>query len=412
MGRWLLRRSELLDILIPAIAEDPSSPDSLAQARRRLVVEHPLQPFSIEAFAIDGDSRLRSFNRELGDALRLSLQAVPGAAVRSQPDIDADGGDDTSAEVDDDSTADTLPAFFTRPLAAPGPEWREVSIDQLVEFFRNPCRYLLERRLGIDLGPSAAELLDDEPFLPDWPGRTAMAARLLAPLLAGAAPQAVRQLAQAVHEWPSGALGKQQLERELESLAGFADTIRAQTAAPCLAPHQVRLQIDIDGQAWHLAGHFADLRTDGLVRWRYDSLRAGDVLAAWIPHLALCAAPAAGVKPQTLWLSLDDPLRLGSPVHPSVLLQNLVRLYRRGLCEPLEFFPKSAWAYVRNGESFYAASQAWTPTKNRPFAEGADPAYRLALRGRDDALTGEFTELALQVFGPVLGVQDTGASSP
>ena len=399
--------SELLDLLIPAIAEDPSSPDSLAQARRRLVVEHPLQPFSIEAFDVDGDPRLRSFNRELGEALRGSLQPTPLPVTPASADDVIDEGDD------DDTAAEPLPAFFASPLPAPGPEWREVSVEQLVEFFRNPCRYLLKRRLGIDLGRSADALQDEEPFLPDWPGRTALAARLLGPLLAGAEPQTVRQLAQAGHELPSGPLGRQQLDRELESLTAFAGAVRAHTAAPCLPPHRVRLAVDIDGEAWQLVADFVDLRPDGLVRWRYDNLRAGDVLAAWIPHLALCTDTPAGVAPQTLWLSLDAPLRLGLPEQPSELLHDLVRLYRRGLCEPIEFFPKSAWSYVENGESMFTAAQAWTPTRDRPFAEGADPAYRLALRGRGDALGGEFAALAVRVFGPVCGptagAQDHGA---
>ena len=296
-----------------------------------------------------------------------------------------------------------LPAFFASPLPPPGPEWREVSVEQLVAFFRNPCSYLLKQRLGIYLGRSDDELQDDEPFLPDWTGRTALAARLLGPLLDGAGPQAVRRLAQAGHELPSGSLGLQQLDRELESLTAFAADVLAHTKAPCLPPHTMRLAVDIEDEAWQLVGSFTDLRPAGLVRWRYDSLRAGDVLAAWIAHLALCTAAPAGVMPQTLWLSLDAPLRLGLPEQPAMLLQDLMRLYRRGLCEPLAFFPKSAWSYIENGESMYTATQAWTPTKDRPFAEGADAAYRLALRGRGDALSGEFTELAMRVFGPVSG---------
>jgi len=399
--------SELLDLLIPAIADDPTSPDSLMQARRRLVVEHPLQPFSIAAFDVDGDVRLRSFNRELGEALRGSLQVAP-VHVASEP---AGSRDNEGGDGDDDETAsEALPAFFASPLPPPGQEWRAVSVEQLVEFFGNPCRYLLKRRLGIDLGRSADELEDDEPFLPDWPGRTALAARLLGPLLAGAGPQAVRELAQAGHELPSGSVGRQQLGCELESLTAFAGAVRAHTAVPCLPPHQVRLAVDIDGETWQFTGSFSDLRPDGLVRWRYDNLRAGDMLAAWIPHLALCTAPPAGVKPQTLWLSLDAPLRLDLPEQPAELLRDLVRLYRRGLCEPIEFYPKTAWSYVENGESMVTAALAWTPTKDRPFAEGADPAYRLALRGRGDALSGEFAELAVRVFGPVCkstaGAQD------
>jgi len=390
--------SELLDVLVPAIAEDPSSVESLAQARRRLVVEHPLQPFSADAFDIDGDPRLRSFNRELGDALRASLQVLPAPSAR--PAVGAPL-DEVAEEGDDGISVDLTPAFFASPLSPAGPSWREVSVEQLVEFFRNPCRYLLKRRLGIRLGRVEDEVQDDEPFLPDWPGRMALAARLLGPLLAGAGPDAVRRLAQAGHELPSGSLGRQQLDRELETLTRFAQAVRTQTVAPCLPPHQVRLPMDIDGEAWQLVGSFADLRPCGLVRWRYDGLRPGDVLAAWIPHLALCAVPAMGVAAQTLWLSLDAPLRLGLPEQPAALLQDLVSLYRRGLREPLMFFPKSAWSYVSNGESSYTAGQVWYPTKDRPFAEGADPAYRLALRGLGDALSGEFGELAVRVFEPV-----------
>ena len=400
--------AELLDVLVPAIADDAASPQSLTRARQRLVVEHPLQPFGLQGFAIDGDPRLRSFNRELGDALRKSLQADPAPAVGLAPVganvdalVDADEGDD-----DDDDRSDTaLPLFFTGPLAAPGPEWREVSVAQLVEFFGNPCRYLLRRRMGIDLGRSADELQDDEPFLPDWPGRTALAARLLGPLLGGAAPQAVRELALAGQELPAGSLGRRQLDLELEQLTAFAGTVRAHASQPCLPPHPMRLAFDIDGEAWHVVGGFADLRAGGLLRWRYDALRAGDVLAAWIAHLALCSAPPAGVEPQTVWLSLDAPLTLACPEQPAELLHGLVHLYRRGLIEPLRFFPKSAWSYVDNSGSLSAASKVWTATKDRPFAEGADPAYRLALRGRTDALDAEFTELATQVFGPVLAAR-------
>ena len=107
------------------------------------------------------------------------------------------------------------------------------------------------------------------------------------------------------------------------------------------------------------------------------------------------------MQPQTRWLSLDGTLQLGRPEQPDALLHDLLRLYRRGLCEPLEFFPKSAWSYVKNGGSLSAAYKAWAPTRARPFAEGADATYRLGFRGRGDPLAGEFAVLAQRVFGPV-----------
>src|SRR5512140_618032 len=67
--------SELLDVLAPAIARDPADAASLKQARARLLVAHPLQPFSPAAFTIEGDPRLRSFDSELAQALKGSLAA-------------------------------------------------------------------------------------------------------------------------------------------------------------------------------------------------------------------------------------------------------------------------------------------------------------------------------------------------
>ncbi|HSN33595.1 MAG TPA: exodeoxyribonuclease V subunit gamma, partial [Ideonella sp.] len=169
--------AELLDVLVPAIAADPASADALHAARRRLVVEHPLQSFALEAFAIEGDPRLRSHDGELADALRRGLDAAPAPA-----DVDTGPDDPDEAE---DRDLEPLPAFFTQPLAPPGTEWHEVAVEQLVEFFRNPCRYLLKRRLGVELQGEVDELEDDEPFLADWPGRTALARRLLPLLLDG-----------------------------------------------------------------------------------------------------------------------------------------------------------------------------------------------------------------------------------
>jgi exodeoxyribonuclease V gamma subunit len=397
--------SELLDLLIPAIAEDPGSPAHLAQARRRLVVEHPLPAFGGVGCARAGPPRLRSHHRELGDALRQSLQAP-----KTLPTPPAPIPEDDDDEDDADAPSGAEPAFFVAALPTPGPEWHELRLEQLVEFFRNPCRYLLRRRLGLELVRAADELQDDEPFLPDGPARRALAERLLPPLLAGADAAAVQRLAHAGRELPPGALGRHALEHELAELTAFAQRVAAHRAAPCLPPHPLQLSFDLDGERWQLLGGLADLRADGLLRWRCDALRPADRLEAWITHLALCAAPPPGVQAQTRWLSLDTSLLLQAPAQPGALLLELLRLYRRGLCEPLPFFPKSAWAFVDEDGSMAAAARAWTPTRDRPFAEGADPAYRLALRGLGDPLAGDFADLAQRVYGPLIDASaDPGA---
>jgi len=402
--------SELLEVAVPAIAKDPGSPDSLAQARHQLVVEHPLQPFSIEAFTDGGDVRLRSFNRELAEALRQAAQAPLELPQSVELATDEDGfGDeddegDGGTDSDDDASSDPQRPFFAvnAPLAAPGPEWREVSIAQLVEFFRNPCRYLLKHRLGIALQRDEDELQDDEPFVAEWSASTALAQRLLPRALQGTDAAELRELAAAGTELPGGAMGTQLLDRTLESMTSFAARVVQATAEPCLPAHHALIDIDLDGEAWRLSAGFADLRPSGLVRWRCDERRATDVLEAWLHHLALCADPPAGVHPCTRWLAKFDELRFDAPADPRGLLRSLLEIYRTGLSKPVHFFPKAAWALKEPGGSEAKARSKWKPSHHSGHGEETDAAYRLALRGLGDPLDKDFKELADTVFGPVV----------
>jgi exodeoxyribonuclease V gamma subunit len=83
-------------------------------------------------------------------------------------------------------------------------------------------------------------------------------------------------------------------------------------------------------------------------------------------------------------------------------LAALLALYRQGLCAPLPFFPKSAWKYVVSGGNLGQARAVWASTRDRPWGEDGDPAYRLALRGTGDPLDARFMEVARAVFEPLL----------
>ncbi len=396
--------SELLEYLVPAIADDPADAASSDQARTRLVVEHPLQAFSASAFQPDGDPRLRSFHREYADALRQRRPAAADTrALQPAADVDAAGDDDA------DRGVEPAQPFFRTPLAPPGDEWRDVSLQRLLQFFRNPCRFLLRQRLGIELARDAEELQDDEPFLPDAAGRSALAARLLPALLAGADVASVRALALAGTELPAGAFGRNLLERELASLQAFATQLCALTGEPLLAPHAVSIELVVGGGPWRVHADFADLRASGLVRSRYDEPRAADRLAAWLPHLLLCAQPPAGMALHTRWQARDARFSLRPCEQPLAVLRDLLGLYERGLREPLYFFAKTAWKYVTSDGSVSAANAAWRSTKDRPFGEDADPAIQLALRGRPDPLgegLGDFRACANAVFDPLLACLD------
>lgn len=384
---------ELLDTLATACAAPtpdgaPPAAEAIAAVRRRLTVHHPLQAFSADYFtpAEDRDPRLVSYHEDYAAALAARLAASATADTPAVP-------------------------FIAAPLPAPDAEWREPGLDALCRFFRQPCRYLLRERLGLQLPEGEAELDDVEPFLPDWPGRQALAARLLPALLAGAdaardagADAALLALGRAGGEYPAGALGDGELGAELAQLRDFAARVAAARDGALRPPHVAQLDIDVDGETWRLTAAFGELRAGGLLRYRYDDARATDYLDAWFAHLALCAAPPPALECTTTVLARDGRFRFAAldPAAARARLADALRLYRDGLRAPLPFFPKSAWAWASRGGDLNAARAKWTGANRAEYGEGNDPAYRLALRGIADPIDDRFMETAARVLHPLL----------
>ena len=131
---------------------------------------------------------------------------------------------------------------------------------------------------------------------------------------------------------------------------------------------------------------FADLRPSGLVRHRYDDTRATDYLTGWLTHLFLCALHPEEVALETRWISRDGDYRLHPCEDAEGVLQELLILYRRGLREPIHFFPKSAWKYIIGGASLSKATATnstlprsladWVVATSRRSAEPNRPAPR------------------------------------
>ncbi len=388
---------DLLEALVPAIATDPRSAAALEAARRRLVVVHPLQAFSPDYFRVDGDARMRSFHDEYCDALKHRL-AGPVALAPVERIEDP--------EDDDEAVREPAVAFLRKPLPAPEADWRVVTRDRLARFFRNPCRFLLQERLGVVLPEGEAELEDDEPFVADWPARSALANRLLPALLQGRDADSAAAMARAGVEYPAGRYGRHLLDTELARLAAYAGEVTRARAAETLPPVHATVELAVDGETWRLEGDFGDLRAGGLVRFRYDDTRAGDYLDGWLEHLLLCAARLPDdVARRTVWLSRDGRFVLEPVQDAASVLQALLALYAEGLRAPLHFYPRTSWCYATTTSANRAAS-AWYTTRYHRFGEDRDAAYRIALRGIANPLDGAFERCATTVFGPLLAVID------
>ncbi len=400
---------ELLDYLGASLAGAAAPPEEIAQARAGFVVEHPLQPYAVEYLRRDG--ALFTFDpmrAEVAGALlgpREVMQATPQATHAT-----------TDAVTD---TGSPSRAFFA--VALPPPEDEAVSFDALLAFWSQPARALLRDRLGLNFRSARAELDESEPFVLDWDGRDALADRLLPLLVDGEADIArAGRIARAIHELPGGATGAIWRERELNSLARLAITVRAARgdaleAAPYFAldlsacwsegvrQHGLPL-IDaviadaIDRQALVLDGALPAMTSLGLVVYRHASPTARDYLGAWLHHLVLCTVKPAGVALSTYWIGRGARFTFREDPDARRHLCELVTLYRAGLCAPLPFFPKTSWAWVDKGEG--AAMTAWQGGFDRA-GEQDDPYVSTAWRGTALRFDARFDALARDVLEPL-----------
>ena len=413
--------STLIDELLDAItratvmhdpASDEASETSIAAAvpvgldaaraalaiRNHLYLEHPLQPFSPRAFTPDqlgADPRLQSFNTELAQALStrhapVQAMASAGLAVRAPLSHAA-------------LHPSTAAAFFQHPLPAPAGTEREVSLEQLVRFFRQPCRYLLEHRLHVQHPHAEDALIDDEPFGLSADARQRLAHRLLPALLEGKQAADLMPLARAGTELPRGSVGDALLRSELDALGHFAQRVRSAAPPQRLPAHTIDLRLPVQGETWRLHAVLTELPANGPLHWRYAKLQGTDCLRSWITLLAASATPVPGMAAQSSFVARNGLLRLRAPEHPSAILSELLGVYRRGLTQPLPFFPYSSWACMSGkSENLSAARAMWEGHVGSTFAESDDPAYQLALRGLADPIGLEFLTLSRQVFGPLL----------
>jgi exodeoxyribonuclease V gamma subunit len=309
---------ELLDAL-DTTATAPGGP-----VRSAVVVRHPLQPF---------DRR----------------NAEPGALVPGVPfTFDATAVAGARAA----STSRVPPPEFLPGPLAPRPE-PEISLDDLLRFYRHPVRDFLRTRLDVALPFEEDQPQDTLPVEIDPLEQWKVGERLVADLLAGMPPQVARE-----QEWrrgvlPPGRLGWRALGQLLDRAVPLARAALERRTRPATA---VDVDLELGDGRW-LRGTVPEVYGDRLVAVGYSRLGAGHRLQAWLGLLTLTVA-----DPDHNWTAhtigrptnsrsrSDHAVSLLGPLDDHAarsVLTELVELRDRGLCEPLPVPIKASYAYAR-----------------------------------------------------------------
>ena len=389
--------SELLDTLGESfVVPDDGTPEAARRRdelpsehaqrrlRERLVVRHPLQPFSTRYFR--GDDTLFSYAKGYHEG----AESLVGERKPA-------------------------PAFVPRPLHLAA-DAVSVDVADLVRFFQHPPRHFVQRRLMVSLGRDAEPVENREPLRLDELDSWAVGDRVLRLLDEDGTASEIFEALRASGALPPGSLGRlayAELVPEIDAIAARARELRRGGRMPA---------IDVDDEIGgiRLTGAIDELfHGSGQVHVQFSRLRRRSELSAWVHHVLLqCFAPAA--MPRTARLVGRQPSDGGEIEigfrdldDPRALLGELLALYRAGTTRPLPLFASTSRTYAelvakrQPAETAAERARGMYRAEYTPWADGFDAYNVLAFSGTDpfaDAPAGEpsFATVALRVFGPLL----------
>jgi len=360
--------SELLDTIRRGffLSEDPD-----AEVTGRLVIRHPLQPFSP-----------RYFNNEEG-LFSYAAEWCRAAEYVARPSF-------------------TTKRFITTALPEPEPEWRLVSLDRLTSFLNHPSRFFSQHRLGIYLDRHEGIPDIREPFVLDPRSGRILRQNLLELALAGKEGDVAAALLRAQGLLPHGQVGRAICEEEEAAVAGFREKLKPLLSLTELSP----LSLDINLGPFHLTGTLSQVFPAGLVGYQVARLGVWNYLRLWINHLALHLIKPAQVTLKSTWIAEDKSVVLGPVDTPEEYLRDLLDRYWSGLMRPLPFFPRSALAFltaIQKGKTRYRALEKARATwegDDYHLGESEDMYHRLIFRGIDP-IDEAFTSEAEGILGPI-----------
>lgn len=364
--------SELFDYLDQAFAFPEKK-----SAREFVLREHPLQSFSPRYFSASAADK--------------DFFSYSGANAETSRSISA-------------GRATEMPPFITDPLPQMAESNGSLELRALIDFWKNPSRYFVRKRLGLSLWENEDCLSDIEPFDVDHLERYRIKEELLANELE-TGELFSREVFQARGILPPGTMGELHLRSMRLEVQSLLEIVRRHIAA---GKKDKPVEVDLQLKTFRVGGKIHSLYGGQCVHFRTAKLKAADYLRAWIEHLALCALTEGG-KPETVLIGRDAVVIFGRVPSPGAVLQTLCELFSEGLTRPLRFFPESGLAFVETersgkGDPFKKANDKWLgpfPQKGEKRRGEKDEVF-IARCFDGNSLDEHFAELARCIFDPIL----------
>ena len=335
------------------------------------IIKHPLQAFSSRYFSSNTDD-----NHSLFSYASQYLQLGNKQTETKEPNNQN---------------------FISEPLENLGDEYKKISIDDLISFFKNPSRVFLQNRFGIATYDNDKELQTREPFEIESFKERDLRNLILAEYIDN---QQKLLVARAKGLLPYGQIGDEIYAKEKHTIETF------EVQLPKLESY-VDQQFSLSLGEFQIHGKLNLLTNIGRYVKQLSKPYAGDFLDIWITHLCLNAYANEHSENllirQSEFHSPEKSFRLNQVNDAALQLTQLLDYYWQGMHFPLPFLPKTGFAlYSKNAtENLSNMSSKWNGSGQ--FAGEKDSFEHWLLHRNlildQDYQDDEFMKISRDVFG-------------
>lgn len=281
---------------------------------------------------------------------------------------------------------------------------KEITINDLIDFYKSPVKYFLEKRLCLKIPQDNYASEESEPFTIDSLDKYQIKQELLEKKLLNQDAKEVYEICKAQGVFPVGAAGDYHYAGLESQARDFAQAVNR--AIEGKEPDKISIDLTVNGL--QITGTIDNIYGDNLVHYRPSKLKVSDYIKTWICHLLININPESGAR-ESILLGEDEQCRFGRADSAKHLLEGLIDYYRQGQVRPLKLFPRTSWEYVKSvvqkqkavSEALYTASLVWSGDGNGWEAGEAQDVVNKICFADTMPLDHEFENIAESIFSPI-----------
>ncbi|MEN6376145.1 MAG: exodeoxyribonuclease V subunit gamma [Smithella sp.] len=295
--------------------------------------------------------------------------------------------------------------FLVKELNELPLEEKTITVNDLINFYRHPVKYFLEKRLCLKISRDNEETEDCEPFTIDNLSAYSIKQDLLKTKIQNSDETKIYEIRKAAGALPVGAAGEYYFASLKSEMQDFAELVCTSVAGR----EPGKISIDVNIGDVRITGAIENIFENNLIHYRPATLKMNDYLQTWISHLLINFDPACDLSSKSILLGEDGQFLFGKIDDARKILERLIEYYRQGQKKPLKLFPRTSLEYAKvllqkqksSKEALRAAGKIWWGDGNGWVeGEAREIAHKICFAGYDP-MDHEFENVAVEILGPI-----------